>query len=178
MANNKQIALPTAFGAFLFIFQLVVWGATTGTISGTLTDPSGAVIPGATVTVTSTAQGVMNKTTTDAKGVYSFPSLPVGTYDLKVEQQGFKPKNRNGLVIDIDSVLQVDMTVEMAERIEEVTVLEREIQVDTASSQMGEVVTGRAMTAVALNGRSFTDLLALQPGIVPMTTQQPDSIVM
>jgi hypothetical protein len=178
MANNKQIALPTAFGAFLFIVQTVVWAATTGTISGTLTDPSGAVIPGATVIATNTAQGVMNKTTTDAKGIYTFPSLPVGTYDLKVEQVGFKPKNRNGLEIDIDSALQIDMTVEMAERIEEVTVLEREIQVDIASSQMGEVVTGRAMTAVALNGRSFTDLLALQPGIVPTSTQQPDSIVM
>ena len=49
---------------------------------------------------------------------------------------------------------------------------------ETESTQMGEVVTGKQMTAVALNGRSFTDLLALQPGIVPMTTQQPDSIVM
>jgi carboxypeptidase family protein len=155
-----------------------VCAATTGSISGTLTDPSGAVIPGATVIVTNTAQGVMNKTTTDDKGVYTFPSLPVGTYDVKVEQPGFKPKSRNGLVIDIDSALQVDLTVEMAERIEEVTVLEHEVQVDTASSQMGEVVTGRAMTAVALNGRSFTDLLALQPGIVPASTQQPDSIVM
>src|SRR6266852_1706222 len=124
MANNKQIALPTAFGAFLFILQTVVWAATTGTISGTLTDPSGAVIPSATVIVTNTAQGVMNKTTTDAKGIYTFPSLPVGTYNLKVEQAGFKPKDRNGLVIDIDSALQIDLTVEMAERIEEVTVLE------------------------------------------------------
>src|SRR5260221_580159 len=69
----------------LLCFLPVLWGATTGSISGTLTDPSGAVIPGAAVIVTSTAQGLMNKTTTDAKGVYSFPSLPVGTYDLKVE---------------------------------------------------------------------------------------------
>jgi carboxypeptidase family protein len=172
---NKQIA---ALCALLFIFQAVVWSATTGSISGTLTDPSGAVIPGAMVIVTNTAQGVMNKTTTDDKGIYTFPSLPVGTYDLKVEHAGFKPKNRNGLVIDIDSALQIDFTVEMAERIEEVTVLEHEVQVETASSQMGEVVTGKAMTAVALNGRSFTDLLALQPGIVPSSTQQPDSIVM
>jgi hypothetical protein len=163
---------------FLITFQVFAWAATTGSISGTLSDPSGAVIPGATVIVTNVAQGVMNKTTTDEKGVYTFPSLPVGMYDLKVEQPGFKPKGRNGLVIDIDSALQIDLTVEMAERIEEVTVLEHEVQVETASSQMGEVVTGRAMTAVALNGRSFTDLLALQPGIVPASTQQPDSIVM
>src|SRR5579864_4954406 len=183
MAKNRQMERPRTariglFCCFLLIFQAVVWSATTGSISGTLTDPSGAVIPGATVTVTNVAQGIMNKTTTDDKGVYTFPSLPVGTYDLKVEQAGFKPKSRSGLVIDIDSALQIDFTVEMAERIEEVTVLEHEVQVETASSQMGEVVTGRAMTAVALNGRSFTDLLALQPGIVPATTQQPESIVM
>ena len=183
MAKNRQAARPKTarigiFCGFILIVQLVAWAATTGTISGTLTDPSGAVIPGATVIVTNTAQGVMNKTTTDAKGVYTFPSLPVGTYNLKVEQPGFKPKDRNGLVIDIDSALQIDLTVEMAERIEEVTVLEHEVQVETASSQLGEVVTGKAMTAVALNGRSFTDLLALQPGIVPSSTQQPDSIVM
>src|SRR5579864_7444207 len=183
MAKNRQMERPRTariglFCCFLLIFQAVVWSATTGSISGTLTDPSGAVIPGATVTVTNVAQGIMNKTTTDDKGVYTFPSLPVGTYDLKVEQAGFKPKSRSGLVIDIDSALQIDFTVEMAERIEEVTVLEHEVQVETASSQMGEVVTGRAMTAVALNGRSFTDLLALQPGIVPASTQQPDSIVM
>src|SRR5258708_36154241 len=111
MVNQKKIALPTAFGAFLFILQTVVWAATTGTISGTLTDPSGAVIPGAMVIVTNTAQGVMNKTTTDDKGIYTFPSLPVGMYDLKVEHAGFKPKNRNGLGIDIDSALQLAFTV-------------------------------------------------------------------
>ncbi len=66
----------------------------------------------------------------------------------------------------------------MAEKVEEVTVLENVTQVETSSSQMGEVVTGTEMTSVMLNGRSYTDLLALQPGIVPMSTQQPDSIVM
>jgi len=72
------------------------------------------------------------------------------------------------------------MTLQLAQRSEEVTVTETsaEVHVETASTQLGEVVSGKAMTAVALNGRSFTDLLALQPGIVPLTTQQTDSIVM
>ncbi len=80
--------------------------------------------------------------------------------------------------MDANGALVADLTLEMAEKIEEVTVLENAAQVETASSQMGQVVTGTQMTSVALNGRSFTDLLALQPGIVPMSTQQPDSIVM
>jgi hypothetical protein len=164
--------------ALLLIFHALLWAGTTGRISGTLKDPSGAVIPGATLIVTNPATGIQNKATTDDKGVYTFPSLPVGRYDLRVEVQGFTPQKRNGVVIDADSALQIDLTVEMIEKIEEVTVIENDVQVETVSTQMGEVVTGKAITAVALNGRSFTDLLALQPGIVPMTTQQPESIVM
>lgn len=162
----------------LFVGGIPLCAAVTGSITGTISDPSGSVIPGVKLTVTNTAQGVQNKTTTDAKGVYSFPSLPVGGYDLQVEAAGFKQQTRAGLVIDLDTVLTVDLSLVLAERAEEVTVTETEIHVETASTQMGEVVTGTAMTSVALNGRSFTDLLALQPGIVPMTTQQPESIVM
>jgi len=152
--------------------------ATTGSISGTLKDPSGAVIPGAMMIATNTAQGIQSKTTTDDKGFYIFPSLPVGRYNLQAEAPGFKTAKRNDLVVDLDSALQIDLAMEMIEKIEEVTVIENGVQVETASTQMGQVVTSRAMTAVALNGRSFTDLLALQPGIVPASTQQPDSIVM
>ena len=152
--------------------------ATTGSISGTLKDPSGAVIPGATLIATNTAQGIQTKTTTDNRGFYIFPSLSVGRYDLQAQVEGFRPAKRNGLVIDADSALHIDLTAEMIEKIEEVTVLENATQVESVSTQMGQVVAGQAMTAVALNGRSFTDLLALQPGIVPSTTQQPDSIVM
>ncbi len=81
-------------------------------------------------------------------------------------------------MIDIDSALTEDATLELAERADEVTVAENVVQVETASTQLGEVVSSTQMTSVALNGRSFTDLLALQPGIVPTTTQLPDSIVM
>ena len=162
----------------LFISPSLTWAATTGSIFGTLKDPSGAVIPGAIITVTNTAQGIQTKAMTDDKGNYNFPSLTVGRYNLEAEAPGFKTVKRNDLVIDLDSALQTDLSMEMIEKIEEVTVFENGVQVETASSQVGEVVTGHQMTAVMLNGRSYTDLLALQPGIVPMSTQQPDSVVM
>ncbi len=157
---------------------MILGAATTGSISGTVKDPSGAVIPGASVIATNTATNVQAKTTTDEKGFYAFPSLPVGRYNVKVENQGFGTQSRNNLDVDANGELVVDLTLEMAEKVEEVTVLENATQVETANSQMGQVVTGTQMTAVALNGRSYTDLLALQPGIVPMSTQRPDSIVM
>ena len=97
-----------------------------------------------------------------------------------MDAQGFHEQDRKGLTIDANSVLQVDLTLTMAEKVQELTVAESsgEVLLETVTTQMGDVVTGSKMTAVALNGRSFTDLLALQPGIVPMSTQTPDSIVM
>lgn len=162
----------------LVAFHPVARAGTTGSISGTITDPTGAVIPGAKLTVINTAQGIQRNTTSDSKGSYTFPSLPVGQYRLQVEATGFKSQRRTTLNVDLDSVLEVDLKLELAEKVEEVNVTESPTHVETASTQVGEVISGKSMTAVALNGRSFTDLLALQPGIVPATTQQPDSIVM
>ncbi len=164
---------------FLWVaFASFLTAATTGSISGTITDQQEASIPGATVTVTNTAQGIQTTATTDARGDYTFPSLQIGTYNLTVEATNFKTETRSGIKVDLDAVVRVDVSLELAVQVQSVTVTESEVHVDTDTTQMGEVVTGRAMTSVALNGRSFTDLLALQPGIVPQTTQTPQSIVM
>jgi hypothetical protein len=165
--------------AFL-IFQVAAWAAVSGRIAGTVTDPSGAGIPEVAVTVTNAAQGIQTKTKTDSKGDYSVPSLPVGTYDILFEANGFRSEKRTGLVVDANAAIEQSITLELTQRIEEVTVEDQvsDVHVETASTQLGEVVSNRQMTAVALNGRSYTDLLALQPGIVPVTTQLPDSIVM
>jgi hypothetical protein len=163
-----------------FALCSTVWGAVTGRIAGTVSDPSGAGIGGAVVTLTNTAQGIPIKTTTDSKGDYSLPSVPVGTYDLLFEVAGFRSEKRTGLVVDANAAIEQNITLQLAQRFDEITISDSgsDIHVETASTQLGEVVSGSEMTAVALNGRSFTDLLALQPGIVPVSTQLPDSIVM
>ncbi len=166
------------YACFVLAAGCLVHAAVTGTVAGTVRDQSDALVPAAKITITNTAQGFKNSVTTDAKGEYTFPSLPVGRYDLRVEAAGFKPATRSGVVVDLDVVLKIDFTLELAARVEEITVADTETHVETSSTQVGEVISGKAMTAVALNGRSFTDLLALQPGIVPTTTQLPDSIVM
>jgi hypothetical protein len=163
---------------FLFLFATFIWAATTGSLDGTLKDPSGAVVPNVTITVTNKAQGVQTRTKTDAKGVYTFPSLAVGHYDLKTDAAGFKPQTRSDIAIDLDAQVHTDLTLELAEKATQLDVVENGVQIETESTQVGEVVASKEMTAVALNGRSYTDLLALQPGIVPMSTQQPDSVVM
>jgi hypothetical protein len=173
---RQTLALASA----LLAAHAVAGAAVTGRIAGAVTDASGGGIAGALVTATNTAQGIKTKTTTDAKGEYSLPSLPVGTYDILFEASAFRSEKRTGLVIDANAAVEQNVTLQVAKRSEmiEVTETAGEIHVEAASTQLGEVVSGSAMTSVALNGRSYTDLLALQPGIVPMTTQQPDSIVM
>jgi outer membrane receptor protein involved in Fe transport len=170
--------ISTLMGAFLISAGGPAWGAVTGTVSGTVQDQTGGVVPGVNLTITNTAQGTQRKASTDAKGFYAFQSLPVGTYDLQAEASGFREFKRTGLVINADSALTEDFQLQTAERLESVEVQSDAAQVETASTQVGQVVTGTQMTEVALNGRSYTDLLALQPGIVPMTTQLPNSIVM
>ncbi|MDP9055609.1 MAG: carboxypeptidase regulatory-like domain-containing protein [Acidobacteriota bacterium] len=158
----------------------MVNAATTGSISGIVKDPSGGVVPGVALTATNPATGIQNKTVSDEKGFYSFPSLSVGQYDLKADSAGFQELIKRSITIDANSAVQIDLMLSMAEKVQELTVTETasEVQLDTVSTQMGDVVTANKMTQVALNGRSYTDLLALQPGIVPVTTQTPDSIVM
>src|SRR4030081_2551864 len=105
--------------AALLALQAGIWAGTTGSISGTITDPSGSVIPGAALTVINNSQGIRTKAISDAKGVFTFPSLAVGQYTLLAEAQGFRPQ-RTGLTIDVDSVVKVDLSLSLAERIDEV----------------------------------------------------------
>jgi carboxypeptidase family protein len=149
-----------------------------GSISGTIRDPSGGVVPGATVTLRNTALGTQFIVTSNGQGAYAFPNVPVARYDLTINLDGFKPLKHTGLAIDINSRLQVDAVLEMGEQSETVTVSANVVHVETTSTQIGEVVPATTMTTLSLNGRSFTDLLAIQPGVIPTTTIQPDSIVM
>jgi Carboxypeptidase regulatory-like domain len=157
-------------------FVLSTWAGVGGSICGTVTDASGAVIPKATVTATNTDTGIRQAVATDDKGSYSFTSLPIGRYDLEVATTAFRPYRRTGIVIDANSALRIDAVLEVGGKSDVVTVLENQLNVDTTSTQMGEVITGVQMTAVPLNRRSFTDLLALQPGVAPVTSITSDTV--
>src|SRR5579862_2596154 len=138
---------------------------TVGSISGTVTDQTGAVIPDTTVTALNLDTTVQQTTKTNGNGFYNFTALPVGRYEIEVIREGFSPYKRTGLVIDVNSQLRADITLTMGAQSEEVVVSDNAVHVETESTQVGEVVTGDVIAGVALNGRSFTDLLSLQPGI-------------
>ncbi len=164
--------------ALVSCLAIVIRADTVGSISGTVTDQTGAVVPDTTVSALNLDTTVVQTTKTNSNGIYNFTALPVGRYEIEILREGFKPYKRTGLVIDVNSQLRTDITLSMGAQTEEVVVSDTAVQVETQSTQMGDVETGQIITAVALNGRSFTDLLSLQPSIVPMSTQTNDSVVM
>jgi Carboxypeptidase regulatory-like domain len=178
MKRRAEAGLQILMGTLILLSGAAAQAQTGGSISGTVRDSSGSVIPDIAIIARNTATGVRQNAVSNVEGFYAFTAVPVGHYDLETFRPGFKPYRRTDLVIDINTALQIDITLEVGEQSEQVTVSDTAVRVETASTQVGEVLASTEITAVALNGRSFTDLMSLQPGIVPMTTQQPDSIVM
>src|SRR5262249_19067206 len=100
----------------LFTCPLPASAQVGGSVSGTVKDPTGAVVPGVTVTATNTVLNTMFNTVTDGQGLYSFPKLAVGKYDLTLQIEGFKPQKRTGIQVDADSALQINATLELGEQ--------------------------------------------------------------
>jgi hypothetical protein len=150
-----------------------------GSITGTVTDMSGAVVPSARLTLVNQAQKTTRRAISNPQGVFSFLNLPVGLYDLTVTSAGFSTKRLTNLVVDTDASLRSDVTLAAGVASETVTVNgNASAQVDTTSTHLGEVVSGEEMTALPLNGRSYTDLLSIQPGVAPMSTLLPNAVIM
>jgi len=159
-----------------------LWAAANGSLSGTLKDPSGAVVPRAKITLVNAALRSEFRAVSDGQGFYSFPNLRVGHYDMTIEAAGFKTQKKTNLTIDTDAALKLDLVLDLGQQSETVIVAATdattETQVDTVATHLGEVVTGSQMTALPLNGRSYTDLLSIQPGVIPVTTLLPNSVIM
>ncbi|HEV3419802.1 MAG TPA: carboxypeptidase-like regulatory domain-containing protein, partial [Candidatus Acidoferrum sp.] len=142
----------------------------TASISGTVTDASGAAVVGATVTATNVDTGIAETQKTNGQGYYSFQSLPLGKYTIEVQQKGFKVYQKTGVVLEVNDALVVDAVLQVGQSTEKVVVQSDALHVETSSTQMGEVIEGKQMTTVPLVTRSYTDLLALQPGVVSQTS--------
>ncbi len=153
-----------------------------GSISGTVKDSTDAAIPDTAVIARNVDTGAQQTVNANAEGFYSFTVLPVGHYEIETFRPGFKPYKRTGLVIDIDTKLQIDVILEVGEQSQQVTVSATATTVDTTpetiSTNLGEVVPASQVEAIPLNGRSYTDLLAIQPGVSPVSTQTPTSVIM
>jgi hypothetical protein len=139
--------------------------AAEGAIEGTVTDESGAVLPGATVTVRNPATGLTRETPTDASGLFRAPLLPVGNYDVSVSLQGFATVKRTGLTLNIGETLAVDVTLKVASAQEEITVTAEAPLLEATRSQQSSVVNARAVANLPVNGRNFIDFVLTTPGV-------------
>ncbi|PYT12410.1 MAG: TonB-dependent receptor, partial [Acidobacteria bacterium] len=144
------------------------------TLNGTITDPSGAAIAGAKVTATNTATGFTRGTTTTDTGLFSFPALPVGNYDVSVEAQGFKTAKRARMALAIGAVATLDARLEIGTATETVDVSSEAGLVETTRSQTGSVVNEKAVADFPVNGRNFLDFTGLTPGVVRDPTRTGD----
>ena len=139
-------------------------------ISGLVTDPSGAVVVGATIQVKSAETGITETQQTNAEGFYAFLDLPPGHYDIEVRQSGFSSYLQTGILLDVNSAKVLNVKLNVGGATEKVEVASDAVQLDTASNQGGEVISAQTMTAVPLVTRSYTDLLALQPGVAAVSS--------
>ncbi len=173
--RRGRLPFQISFVARIFLALAVLSGpfaraSVGGSISGSVKDPSGRLVQNADVSVREASTGLSYQTHTDGRGYYTYPVLPVGRYELTVQAPGFSGYQRTGVVLDTNAALTLDASLQVGGGAETVSVADNTLHVETTSTQLGQVITGRQITAVPLNGRSYTDLLSLQAGVAPQTS--------
>ena len=157
--------------AFLIVFAFTLLATPlfaqkiTGTISGVVSDPTGAVVPQATVTIANTETGLVRTVTTNEIGEYTAPDLPNGNYRITVKQASFKETVTSNVELHVASTALVNIQLQMGNTTEQVMVEANAIQVQIDSAQLGEVVLAGQVSELPLNGRNFVALTQLQPGV-------------
>jgi hypothetical protein len=148
----------------LFVMASAAAFAQTATILGTVTDPTGSVVPNASVTITNTGTNVKRVVLTNTAGNYTAPELPIGTYSVRTEAAGFKAYERTGLKLDSNDTVRVDAVLQVGQVSESVTVAAEAVKVESDSSEVSDLISGRQVEQLAINGRHLAALAILTPG--------------
>jgi Carboxypeptidase regulatory-like domain len=152
-------------------------GQTTSTsILGTVTDPSGAVVPGAGITIDSVGRGLARHVSTNGTGFYSAPALDPGEYSVTVEKAGFKRNVRTGVDLRVNQKLTLDFALEIGAAGDTVSVAGQTPVVDSASATLGTVISERQIVDLPLNGRNYAQLAYLIPGVTPGQRHSNDTV--
>ena len=165
---NKKALLRVLCSSLLLTISPLLYGQATGSFSGTVSDKTGSVISGATVRVTSQGTGAVREAKTDDTGHYLIPLVPIGTYTVRVESQGFQPNEQRDVRLQVDEHHDADFTMSPASVSSTVEVSATEVAVETSNPTLGQVITSEQVANLPLNGRDFVQLATLTPG----TTQE------
>jgi len=160
----------------VLVFSLCGWAQVTGTISGKVQDASGAGIPGAILTVKSLETGATRNATTDDSGNYRITSLPLGPQEVHAEKQGFSAGVRTGIALSVAQEAVVDIKLAVGNIAQKVTVSSELPLVDTTTASVSGLVGERQIKELPLNGRSFDNLITLNPGSINYTYKSPGTV--
>jgi len=134
------------------------------TVVGTVTDPSGSVVPNVAITITNTDTGISHSVISNDAGQYVAPDLPIGHYNLKAEASGFKVAEKTGVILNVGDRARLDFSLTLGATKETITVEANAVRVQSDSGEVSDVITGNQVTQLATNGRSIYTLFALTPG--------------
>ena len=164
---RKTVAVSSVtLGALLLCLPLSLFSQSYGRILGSVTDQSGGVISGATVTVTDTDRNVSRTLTTDDAGEYNAPNLQPGKYAVRAEAKGFRAVERQNIILEVGKEPRVDLTLQPGEQTQTVTVTESIPLVETTNATMGGTLNNADIADLPLNGRDYQNLLGLRPGVM------------
>src|SRR5580693_9162153 len=168
--KNIVFALKPFRLRFLFVLLVALIGfsastfAQQATIVGTVTDPSGAVVPNVAINITNIDTGLTRTFRTNDAGQFVAPDLQIGHYDIKATAAGFKAAEQKSIVLTVGDRIRVDFQMQMGAAQETVTVEANAVQVQTDSGERSNLITDQQMSQIAVNGRSIYQLAALTPG--------------
>src|SRR5213596_403869 len=174
--NIRFIRVYVAFASALLLVTSLeqAWAqGSTATVVGTVNDTSGAAIPGASVDVKNTGTGAVRKTVTDEQGRFRVVDLLIGEYEVQASHPGFQTILRKGIPLTVGSDPVVDFSLPVGQAQETVTVQGEVSQIETQSVSLGALVESTQMRELPLNGRSYTQLMALNPGVTQITEGAP-----
>jgi hypothetical protein len=155
----------------LFVSAELLYADVTGSIQGTVTDRSQGAIVGAQLTITNTQTNLKYQAVTGPDGTYHVLALPAGVYTLTVTATGFRPFTETNIEVKVNDQLHVDVSMAVGSTTETISVEANAVQVQTESTQLGDVIDSKKILALPLNGRSYIDLLGLQAGVAPGTSE-------
>src|SRR5882762_7221035 len=174
--GDRSMKFRMLLGFVVFVAAALSAQTFRGTILGTVTDPSGAVVSGAKVTVRNTGTGLERTAQTSADGSYSIPELPIGTYSVSVSQAGFQTSVTTDVTVDVATERRLDFALKTGEVSTRVEVSGEFLpQVETTSAEIGGTLTADTITNIPVNGRDYTKLVYLNPGVAGSPDQISDS---
>src|SRR3984957_19847402 len=160
--------------ALAALFSVGAWSQTQlATVSGAITDPSGAVVPGVSVTIVSQGTGLKRSAPTDTAGEYRFAGLPTGNYSLRIERTGFQSQIREGVELTSAAEVMINSQLAIGDLSQQATVSANIAEIDSTTSTIDELLPEQSLTELPLDNRDLFSAVTLQPGVSPNPSSAP-----